>query len=248
MAVTDFLGGKIRLAQSDTGHRAGTDALLLAALVEAADAGTVVDAGSASGAAGLCIARRFETAQVRLIDIDAHQVTLARQNIELNHFSDRVHALQGDLLAPFAQREGQGLTSEDADCVITNPPYLDETRDRVSNDPEKNRAHVMPPKGLALWLKACNALLKSNGRLHLIHRADRLPDILNALPQNFGGLRIIPVYPRETDPAIRILVTAIKNSRAPMALAPGLILHSSDGRFTARAEALHKGESGLTAP
>lgn len=245
MTVTDFLGGKIRLAQSDTGHRAGTDALLLAALVEAADAGTVVDAGSASGAAGLCVARRFGTANIKLIDIDAQQLALARQNIEMNDFADRVLVLQGDLLAPFAQREAQDLTGEFADCVITNPPYLDETHHRVSEDQKKRRAHVMPEQGLVLWLKACNALLKPHGRLHLIHRADRLPDILKALPQNFGGLRIIPVYPHETDPAIRILVTAIKNSRAPMSLAPGLILHGSDGRFTRHAEALHKGECGL---
>ncbi|MEI6572182.1 MAG: methyltransferase [Alphaproteobacteria bacterium] len=248
MTVTDFFGGKIRLAQSATGHRAGTDAILLAALVETSDAGTLVDAGAASGAAGLSIAHRFETAQVKLIDIDAHQVELARQNIKMNGFADRVHAVRGDLLAPFAQRDAEGLVGEDADCVITNPPYLDVSRDRISDDHEKNRAHVMPENGLMLWLKACSALLKPKGRLHLIHRADRLSDILNGLPSNFGAIRIIPVHARENEPAIRILVTVTKNSRAPLSIAPGFILHEADGRFTAKANALHEGEGGLTAP
>ena len=248
MTVTDFFGGKIRLAQSATGHRAGTDAILLAALVEASDAGSIIDAGSASGAAGLCVARRFSSAKVKLIDIDAQQVELAQQNIELNGFTDRVRATQGDFLSPFAQRERHGLVGEDADCVITNPPFLDESRDRISDDQEKNRAHVMPENGLTFWLKACSALLKSKGRLHLIHRADRLSDVLNALPSNFGAIRIIPVHARENEAAIRILVTAIKNSRAPLSIAPGFILHEADGRFTAQAEAIHQGEGGLTAP
>ncbi len=248
MTVTDFFGGKIRLAQSATGHRAGTDALLLAALVEASDAGAVVDAGSASGAAGLCVARRLETAHVKLVDTDAHQVELARQNIEMNGFTERVHAVQGDLFASFAEREAQGLVGEEADCVITNPPFLDESRDRISDDHEKNRAHVMPENGLTRWLKACSALLKPKGRLHLIHRADRLLDVLGALPSNFGAIRIMPVHARENEPAIRILVTTTKNSRAPLSIAPGFVLHEADGRFTAKAEAIHQGEGGLTAP
>jgi tRNA1(Val) A37 N6-methylase TrmN6 len=140
------------------------------------------------------------------------------------------------------------LVGEDANCVITNPPYLDMNRDRISDDQQKNRAHVMPENGLTLWLKACSALLKPKGRLHLIHRADRLSDILNALPSNFGAIRIIPVHARENEPAIRILVTATKNSRAPFSIAPGFILHEADGRFTAQAEAIHQGEGGLTAP
>ena len=246
MTVTDFFGGKIRLAQSATGHRAGTDALLLAALVETSDAGALVDAGSASGAAGLSVARRFETAHVKLIDIDAHQVELARQNIEMNAFTNRVHAVQGDLFASFADREARGLVGEEADCVITNPPFLDENRDRISEDHEKNRAHVMPENGLTLWLKACGALLKPKGRLHLIHRADRLSDVLSALPSNFGAIRIIPVHARANEPAIRILVTATKNSRAPLSIAPGFVLHEADGRFTLKAEAIHQGEDGLT--
>ena len=246
MTVTDFFGGKIRLAQGATGHRAGTDALLLAALVEASDAGALIDAGSASGAAGLSVARRFERAHVKLIDIDAHQVELARQNIEMNGFTDRVHAAQGDLLSPFAQREAQGLVGEDADCVITNPPYLDVSRDRISDDHEKNRAHVMPENGLTLWLKACSALLKPKGRLHLIHRADRLSDVLSALPSNFGAIRIIPVHARANEPATRILVTATKSSRTPLSIAPGFVLHEADGRFTTQAEAIHQGKDGLT--
>ena len=245
MSITDFFGQQIRLAQSDTGHRAGTDAILLASLVEASEAGLVVDAGAASGAAGLCVARRLSSSHVRLIEIDQSQIALAKQNIEMNGFTDRVEVLYGDFLGAFEEREKQSLTKEEADCVITNPPYLDAAAHRASPDQDKSRAHMMPQEGLTFWLKSCAAMLKPKGRLHMIHRTDQLSEILSALPKNFGAIRIIPIHPHEDQPATRLLVSATKNSRAPLTLASGFILHEANGQFTKKAKALHEGQCGF---
>lgn len=246
MSISDFFGHQLRLAQNETGHRAGTDAILLAALVDTFEGGLVVDAGAASGASGLCVARRLPDAQIRLVEIDHGHITLARQNIEINNFSSRVDAVQADLLDSFENRERRGLTREDADCVITNPPYLDASTHRRPPDHDKTRAHVMPQNGLELWMKACAAMLKPKGRLHMIHRADQLTEILSSFPKNFGGIRIIPIHPHENQPATRLLVTATKNSRSPLTIASGLILHEAHGEFTAKAEALHRGKCGFS--
>jgi tRNA1(Val) A37 N6-methylase TrmN6 len=245
MSITNFFGQQIRLAQSDTGHRAGTDAILLASLVEASEAGLVVDAGAASGAAGLCVARRLSPSHVRLIEIDQSQIALAQKNIAMNGLTDRVETLHGDLLGSYEEREKQGLTKEEADCVITNPPYLDAVAHRASPDQDRSRAHMMPQEGLTLWLKSCAAMLKPKGRLHMIHRADQLSEILSALPKNFGAIRIIPIHPHEDQPATRLLVSATKNSRAPLTLASGFILHEANGQFTKKAKALHEGQCGF---
>lgn len=245
MSITNFFGQQIRLAQSDTGHRAGTDAILLASLVEASEAGLVVDAGAASGAAGLCVARRLPSSHVRLIEIDQSQIALAQQNIAMNDLTDRVEALNGDLLGAYEEREKQGLTKEEADCVITNPPYLDASTHRASPDQDRSRAHMMPQEGLTLWLKSCAAMLKPKGRLHMIHRADQLSETLSALPKNFGAVRIIPIHPFEDQTATRLLVSATKNNRAPLTLAPGFILHEAKGQFTTKAKALHEGQCGF---
>lgn len=247
MASADFLGGKIKLAQARTGHRAGTDAILLAALVEPRDADLVIDAGAGTGAAGLCVAARFAEARLRLVEIDADHVTLAEDNIAENGFSSRMSVIKADLFDDFAAREALGLTQEDATCVITNPPFLDLARDRSTPDPDKARAHVMPEGGLARWIKSCRAMLAPHGRFHLIHRADRLTDVLDAVVVGFGALTIRPVYPRPQETASRILVSAVKGSRAPLKIAPGFILHEADGRFTPEADALHRGLAGFSA-
>jgi tRNA1(Val) A37 N6-methylase TrmN6 len=60
-----------------------------------------------------------------------------------------------------------------------------------------------------------------------------------------GGIALRFVHPTIDQPAIRILLTAVKGSRAPLSILPPVILNGPDGRFTAQAEALHRGECTL---
>jgi tRNA1(Val) A37 N6-methylase TrmN6 len=98
---------------------------------------------------------------------------------------------------------------------------------------------------LAEWLRACAGLLKPKGRLVMIHRADRLAECIAGLGGGLGGLRLRFVHPQADRPATRLLLSATKGSRAPGAVEPPLILHEASGRFTAQAEALHRGEGVL---
>ncbi len=245
MTDFNFLGDKIRLHQSDSGHRSGTDAVLLAATVPQSFAGLVVDAGSASGAVGLSVGARVPGAAIRCVEIDPVEADLARANIAANGFQDRAHVIQADLLAAFKEREAMGITLADADRVLTNPPFLSEGKSRPSPDLARQRAHMMPEDGLDRWILACHAMLKPHGTLALIHRADALKEILDALSGRFGHIGVLPIHPRAGAPATRLLIEAIKGSRAPLRLLSGLILHEADGRFTDIADALNKGDAML---
>ena len=134
---------------------------------------------------------------------------------------------------------------------MTNPPFFDAARVRLSPDGARARAHAGPAHGasdepfLARWLRACTALLAPGGQLVVIHRADALKGLLLAFAGRAGGVRLLPVHPRADQPAIRLLAAATKGSRAPLTLLPPLILHQADGRFTAQADALHRGEATL---
>jgi tRNA1(Val) A37 N6-methylase TrmN6 len=76
----------------------------------------------------------------------------------------------------------------------------------------------------------------------MIHRADALADVLQALsPSAAGALILLPIHPSANRPAIRILVRALKGRRTPLSLAPPLVLHGTDATFTPQAEALHRG-------
>ena len=74
------------------------------------------------------------------------------------------------------------------------------------------------------------------GTLTLIWRADGLSEVLAALTTDFGAVTILPVYPRPDAAAIRVLIRAVKASRGPLSLLPGLILADATGRPTSKAE------------
>ena len=242
--VTDhLLGGRLVLRQPARGHRAGTDAVLLAAAT-AAEAGLLIDAGAGVGTAGLIVALRAPRLSFKLVDKDPLAVALAQENLALNGLAARGAAIAADLVS-VSSRRSAGLVDASADHLITNPPFHLAGRTRISPDALKARAHVAAieagEKPLLAWLGAANALLVPGGTLVMIHRADCLPAVLAACEGRIGGLAVLPVHPRRERPATRILVRGRKGSRAPLRLLPGLVLHEDNGRFTALAEAIHRG-------
>jgi tRNA1(Val) A37 N6-methylase TrmN6 len=244
--VTDdaLLDGRVRLLQPRRGHRAGSDAVLLAA-VQVPASGTIIDLGSGSGAVGLMIAARAEALEVLFVERGPMLADLCRRNIALNGLEGRARVVEADILAPARARREAGLHPASADLVVTNPPFLEAGRSRPSPDALRAAAHQLPEGGLETWLRVCADLLKASGRVALIHRADRLYDCLGSLERGFGGIVIRPIHPRADEPASRIVITALKGSRAPLRIAPPLVLHEADGAFTPEATALHDGTAML---
>ena len=244
-----WLGGRLRLYQPARGsHRAGTDAVLLASLIAPGDDAVICDVGAGTGAVGLSVAQRVPTARVVLVERDPDLADHARRNAALNGLQDRTAILTADVLVPGAARRAAGLDPEFADVVLTNPPFFEEGRYRASPVAGKASAHGFPPGGLAAWLRTCVDILRPGGRLGLIHRADALPACLDALTGRFGGVAMRPVHARADQAAIRILITAVKGSRAPLALLPALVLQDAEGHFTEATQALNGGRAWIGSP
>ncbi|MCF4129055.1 tRNA1(Val) (adenine(37)-N6)-methyltransferase [Methylobacterium sp. SyP6R] len=239
-----WLGGRLTLRQPPRGaHRAGTDAVLLAASAGARPGETVCDLGAGTGAVGLAVALACPAAQVMLIERDPEAANLARVNVQENGLASRVRVIEADVTAPGRERRAAGLLPDSVDLLLTNPPFFEAGRHRASPVAVRAAAHgFTEPGGLEAWLRTCADLLRPGGRLVLIHRADALPACLDAMAGRFGSIEVTPIQPRAESPAIRVLVAGVRGSRAPFALAPALVLHGPDGRFTEPVEAMHRGE------
>lgn len=232
------LDGRLLLTQPRRGHRVGHEAMLLAAACPARAGDTVVELGAGVGAAGLAVAMRVESTIVTLVDIDSGLVALASDNAQRNRLAARVRAVELDVAAPARAFAAVGLPAGGVMRVLMNPPFNDPGRQRPSTDAARRLAHSAPRAMLAVWTRAAARLLRPSGTLTMIWRADGIADVLTALTRAFGGVAVIPVYPRPGKPAIRIVLNAVKGSRAPLSLLPGLTLADTAGHPTPAAEAL----------
>jgi tRNA1(Val) A37 N6-methylase TrmN6 len=238
-----FLGGQLRLRQPKSGHRAGHDAMLLAAATPARPGDRVVDFGAGVGAAGLAVARRVAGIGLALVEIDAQLAELARGNAAANGLLADVMVL--DVTSDASTFAVAGLLPDSADVVLMNPPFNDQARHRASPDKAREIAHVATPATLASWVHASRRILKSGGVLSLIWRADGLAEVLAALERGFGSLAILPVHGDPAAPAIRVLIRAIKGGRAPAELHPALMLNDESALPNKEVQAILAGEGKL---
>ena len=242
------LGGRLILRQPRRGHRVGHDAILLAAATNARAGEHAIDLGAGVGAAGLALARRIAGVKVTLVEIESTLKILAAENAQRNNLADRARAVLLDVTAPDAEFAKVGLASASAAHVLMNPPFNNASRQNLSPDPRRRLAHTASSDTLTLWMRRAAMLLAHSGTLTLIWRADGLGDVLAAARADFGCGAVLPVHPRPNAAAIRVLVRAVRGSRAPLALMPGLTLNDADGRPTTEAEAILRGGEALKWP
>ena len=238
-----FLGGKLRLRQPKSGHRAGHDAMLLAAATPARVGDRVVDLGAGVGAAGLAVAARVAGIKLVLAEIDVALAEMARANAIGNAIA--AEALVLDVTASAESFACLGVGPDSVDVVLMNPPFNDAARHRASPDKARGVAHVATEETLDSWTHAARRILKSGGHLVMIWRADGIADVLSALGRGFGSLMILPVHADAASPAIRVLFRATKGGRAPTRLLTGLVLNDEAARPTLHAQQILAGESRL---
>jgi len=233
-----LLGGRVVVRQPANGYRAAVDPILLAAAVRATPGQKVLDAGCGPGAAMFCLATRVPGLSLSGLELQQSYAVLAAEGVALNKFAD-TFIISGDILRPPPDMLNV------FDIVLTNPPY----GDAGTAPPNEGLAvaHMEGEADIAAWTKACLACLRPKGRLVMIHRADRLSEILAALrAADAGDIRILPIFPKAGEPARRVIIDAGKGRRSPDTLLPGLVLHEADGKYTHLADAVLRDGAALT--
>ena len=210
-----FLGGKLHLWQPVKGYRAGVDPVLLAASVRAKAGQSALELGCGVGAAILCLGTRVPGLRLTGVERARSYAALAARN-----GGERLEVITADLAdMPLHVRDRQ------FDHVLANPPYYDRAASRASADPAREAAHG-EDTALDVWVKVAAKRLKPKGQAHFIHRAERLPELLGALPNSLGSVEVLPLVSRAGRAAERVIVQARKNGRADFILHAPLVLHA----------------------
>ncbi len=173
---------------------------------------SVLDLGCGVGTAALCLGARVPGLDLMGVERQADYAALAARN--------GLETAVGDVTAlPDAVR------ARSFDHVLANPPFFDRTAGRQAQDAGREAARGLNTPLLA-WVDAGARRLRHRGYLHMIHRAERLPDLLAAAQGRLGSPEIWPICPRMGKLAELVIFRARKDGRADFRLHPPVILHA----------------------
>ncbi len=225
-----LLGGRVLHAQAAAGHRTGIEPVLLAAAIAARPGCRVLEGGTGSGAALLCLAARVPGIAGVGVERDAEQAALARHNIAANALTG-LEIVTADLTAP-------GVLSGHApfDHAMANPPWH-RSNGTASPDPRQDTARRAPDGLFGAWIAALARSLRDRGSLTLVTSAASAAECIAGLAAACcGSAAILPLWPKAGREAKLVLIQAVKAGRGPSRVLPGLVLHTDDGFYTPAAE------------
>jgi len=246
--VDAFHRGRFWLVQPRQGHRAGMDAMMLAATVPPAFSGQLADFGAGAGAAALAVLSRCPEARAVLVERSAEMTAFATATLAHPgnaHLGGRASVLTADVTLAGRARAEAGLADNSFDFVIMNPPF-NAAEDRATPDPLRREAHVTQDGLFERWIRSAAAVVKPRGGLAVIARPEQLVAILDAMESRFGDAEMLCVHPRPDAAAIRIVVRAVLGARGKQSIRPPLILHGPAGSEpTERTEMINNGLASL---
>lgn len=219
LAITTnaYLDGRLTVRQPAKGYRAGVDPVLLAASVPAKPGQLVLELGCGVGTASLCLSYRINGLRMSAVELQGEYAALARENAIANNIEMEVHV--GDLA-----KLPDTLRQQTFDHVIANPPYFDRTASTAAENQGREVA-MGEATPLATWVDVAARRVSPKGYVSFIHRAERLPELLQEFSKRLGSIQLLPLQSRAGREAGLILLRGRKGGRADFRLHSPIIMH-----------------------
>jgi tRNA1(Val) A37 N6-methylase TrmN6 len=198
----------------------------------------IVDLCAGNGAVGL-FASKFTKGKIVQIELQERLADMANRSIELNGLSQQMTMHNLDL-----KEAKQVLKHDSVDLLMVNPPYFKTIETSKKNpNPYLAIARHEITANLEDVVKISAFLLKTNGRLAMVHRPERLLDILETFKQyNIAPKKIRFVYPKMNKEANTVLIEGIKQgSLDGLKILPPLYVHKEDGSYSEELEEIYYG-------
>lgn len=215
------------------------DALLLADFITLPKANfNYLDFCSGNGVIPLLLSRKTDQ-PLKGIEIQSSLVDMARRSAKMNELDHQLHFIEGDL------RTYKEPNHTLYDVISCNPPYF-----LVENSKEIHQynSHAIARHELTLtmadWVKKARQMLKTKGKLFIVHRPDRLDDLMeHLLAEHFSIHRLQFIYPKPEKLANGVLIEAIyQGGRQGIKVEPPLFVHKENGDYTDEMMAVYYGE------
>lgn len=236
--IDQLFSTDVKIIQNREVFSYSVDSVLLSRFPKFPSRGLVVDLCAGNGAVGLFASTQTQ-AQIILVELQARLAEMAERSIQLNNLTDRVSLINDDL-----KNLTQHIARSQVDLIVCNPPYF-----KVTETSKKNLSehYLLARHELTTNLddicKISQQVLKSNGRLALVHRPDRFLEIIDTLKAyKLAPKRVQFIYPKAGKEANMLLIEAIKDgSMEGLRILPPLIVHKDNGDYTNEIRTIYYG-------
>ncbi len=219
----------LKIIQNKDGFCYGVDSVLLSDFTkEIKENSRVLDLGAGNGIIGLLLCGKTKLKTMIGIEIQPQVCEMATRSILYNQLQDRFQIIQGDI-----KKIEELIPTESFDVVVTNPPYKRENSGIQNNSRTKLIARHEILCNLEDIVKASFFALKEKGSLYLVHRPERLVDILFNLRKYDIEPKIIRfVHPKQGKKPILVLIKAVKHGNPFLQIKEPLIMYNENGFYT----------------
>ncbi len=168
-------------------------------------------------------------AKIKAIEIQEDVFELAKESIKINNLENRIELINDDINEYYKQ-----IKTDSFDLITCNPPFFKvEQNSKLNKTDYKTIARHEITLNLEQICKISKKILKNNATLALVHRPDRLVDIIQAMKNNnIEPKRIQFVHPKQNTEANTVLIEGIKNGKPGLKILNPLYVHEDNGEYT----------------
>lgn len=228
METIDDLSLKgLKIIQDDRFFKFGTDAVLLSDFAKIKKRKTVVDFGTGNGIIPLLLYGKYEDIDITGLEILTELYELAARNVRYNGLDDRIKIINGDI-----KNAALLLGRSSADYVVTNPPYLKGDGLLGVSEHKRVARHEIACTLKDLLLQA-SLVLKEAGILYMIHRTQRLSDVICEMRVQKLEPKILRFISKDndTDPNL-FLIKGIKNANPGITIQKTLYIYDGMDKYS----------------
>ncbi len=219
----------LKIIQNKDGFCFGIDSILLTDFAKEIKEGSkVIDLGTGTGIIGILLSEKIKPSKIIGVEIQKEVYEMAQKSIELNHLQDKFEIINGDI-----KDLQDKLQMNTFDAVVTNPPYRKLGTGITNENNKKLISRHEITATLEDFIQISNKLLKDKGSLYMVHRPDRLADIIELLRKyKLEPKEIRFVYPKERKESNLILIKATKNAKPFLKIEKPLYVYKENGEYT----------------
>lgn len=231
MEKINYLFGydNLKIYQHDDMFKFSIDSILLPNFVTLLNKSKkILDIGTGNAVIPLILSTKINC-QIDGVEIQKKSFLLAKKTVELNNLNKQINLINDDI-----KNYSKKIETDFYDTITCNPPFF-----KISDTSKKNK---LEEKSLARHeinlnlddiMKIAKKVLKNNGNIAIVHRTERLIDIVDTMKKNnIEPKKIQFVYSNKSKPSNILLIEGTKNGKPGCKILPPLYIHNEDGSYT----------------